>query len=398
MTTKEFKPVKTAIVGCGMISNIYIINLKSMFYVIDLAVLSDAKEETARKKADLYGIPKVMSVDEVAKSDEIELVINLTGPGAHYEVIKKMLMAGKHVFTEKTLAVTLEEAGELLRIADQNHCYLGAAPDTVLGAGIQTARKLIDIGMIGKVTSCMASINRNQPLNSEVFRFIQQGAGGSFPMDVGIYYIEALTALLGPVKKVMGMTAQAPVHEKEILTLSSNPERWKLEGDNLAVGTLEFQKGILGSLHFNGISINQPMSALTIYGTRGILELGKPDRFDGFVKMTLPEREGVLMPFTHGYDGKPLSEQPTSFEQSYGHRGIGAAEMAWAIRGKRSCRLSKEFAYHSMEILYGLSQSSREEKAYELKSTFEFQPLEAGYYSTTFNGWMKTSAEKSLIN
>ena len=397
MDISNISRVKTAIVGCGMISNIYIINLKSMFHIIDLAAVSDINIDSAKKKAELYGIPQVMSVDEIAASKEIELVINLTGPSAHYEVIKKMLLAGKNVFTEKTLAVTMDEADELIRIADEQGLYLGAAPDTVLGAGIQTAINVISSGFIGRVTSCLASINRNQPLNSEIFRFMQKGSGGCFPMDVGIYYVAALLAMLGPVRKVSGMTAVAPLHEKEILTQGLNPENWQLEGDNLALSSVEFESGVLGSIHLNGLSINQQQSALMIFGTEGILELGRPDRFDGYVKLIRPESEGVIMPFTHGYNGKPLSENPTSFELSYGHRGVGAAEMAWAMRENRKCRLSKEFAYHSMELLYGMHSSGETGKVYEMRSSFEFKPLKSGYYSTTFNGWMNTSAERSLI-
>ena len=189
---KNIKPVKTAVIGCGMISNIYIRNLKDLFHIIDLTAVCDIRLESAQEKAAAYGIETVMTMEEVAASDEIELVVNLTGPGAHYSVIRQMLEAGKHVFTEKTLAVTFKEGKELVRLADERGLYLGAAPDTVLGAGLQTARKAIDAGLIGKVTSCFASINRNHPLLSEAFRFIQNGPGGAFSMDVGVYYVAAL--------------------------------------------------------------------------------------------------------------------------------------------------------------------------------------------------------------
>ena len=183
--------VRTVVVGCGMISNIYIKNLKSLFSIIDLIAVSDLDRAKAEEKAGTWNIRRVMTVDEVASSPEIEMVINLTPAFAHYGVIKKMLEAGKHVWTEKVMTVTLDEARELCALADRKGLYLGVAPDTVLGAGVQTARRALDTGMIGEVTSGIAVINRDQSLNAEVFTFLR-GKGGSLPYDVGIYYIGAL--------------------------------------------------------------------------------------------------------------------------------------------------------------------------------------------------------------
>lgn len=153
-----------------------------------------------------------MTLEEIAASKDIELVVNLTGPAAHYDVIRMMLDSGKHVYTEKMMAVTLEQGQELVALAKEKHLYLGVAPDTILGAGIQTARKIMGPwSLIGNVTSCYASINRNQSLNSEKFRFLRNN-GGALPYDVGIYYIAALLCLLGPVHSVRGFGAPAPLY------------------------------------------------------------------------------------------------------------------------------------------------------------------------------------------
>ena len=160
--------VKTAVVGCGMISNIYIKNLKHLFSIIDLAAVADINRTAAEEKAQTYGVDRVMTIDEVASSPDIELVINLTPAFAHYSIIRQMLEAGKHVWTEKVMTVTVKEAKELCALADRKGLYLGVAPDTVLGAGLQTARRALDTGMIGAVTSGLAVINRNQSLNAEV--------------------------------------------------------------------------------------------------------------------------------------------------------------------------------------------------------------------------------------
>ena len=393
---KNIKPVKTAVIGCGMISNIYIRNLKDLFHIIDLTAVCDIRLESAQEKAAAYGIETVMTMEEVAASDEIELVVNLTGPGAHYSVIRQMLEAGKHVFTEKTLAVTFKEGKELVRLADERGLYLGAAPDTVLGAGLQTARKAIDAGLIGKVTSCFASINRNHPLLSEAFRFIQNGPGGAFSMDVGVYYVAALLSLLGPVDSVSGFSAPAPVHEKEFLFMD-NKESWQLEGSNLMTAALRFRNGVLGMLHFNGLSINKEMPMIYIYGTEGILQIGDPNTFCGEVKLIREIGEPCLLPFTHGYDGSVILDNPTAYEQSYGHRGVGAAEMAWAMRLGRQSRCSKEFALHTLELISGIDHASREGKTCGMTTDFTFRPLKTGYNSRTFGGVMRADAERSLM-
>lgn len=393
----QIKPVKTAVIGCGMISNIYIRNLQNLFSIIDLRALCDMRRESAEEKAELYNVPQVMSLEEVAESDEIELVINLTGPGAHYSVIRQMLEAGKHVFSEKTLAVTMEEGRELVRLADEKGLYLGAAPDTVLGAGLQTARKAIDTGLIGKVTSCFASINRNQALNSELFRFIQKDRGGAFPMDVGVYYAAALVSLLGAVESVSGFAAEAPYHEREMFFTGEDKDGWKLEGSNLLTGALKFRSGVLGTLHFNGMSINREEPFLKIYGTEGILTLGDPNTFCGEVRLQREAGDSCVLPFTHGYDGSVVLDHPTSFEASYGHRGVGAAEMAWALRQGRAARCSKEFALHTMEIMLGIEESSETGKAYRMTTECCFRPLKSGYYSTTFGKGLRADAERSLV-
>lgn len=388
--------VKTAVVGCGVISNVYIRNLKNLFHIIDLRAVANRSPEAAREKAALYGIDRVMTVDEVAASPDIELVVNLTPTGAHYGVIRQMLEAGKHVYTEKMLTATLEQADEVVALADGRSLYLGVAPDTVLGAGIQTARKLIDTGMIGRVTSAVACINRDQCLNSEHFRFLR-GDGGALPYDVGPYYIAALLALLGPVKSVCGFGVPAPVHEAQLLMGTDEMERWQIPGNNLTAGVLQFASGALGSIHFDGNTIGETKHVLTIYGTEGILELGDPNCFDGEVRLTRAEGGSCVVPHTHGYNGKPTLPDATQWEHIYGHRGIGVAEMAWAIRTGRPNRCSKELGYHVMEVLIGMDRAAASGSTYQLHSTFEMKPLRSGYYSTMGGGSMRADAERSLI-
>lgn len=389
----ELRKVKTAVVGCGMISNIYIRNLKNLFSIIDLAAICDINRTAAEEKAKIYGIDRIMSVDEVAESAEIELVVNLTGPAAHYDVIKRMLLAGKHVFTEKMMTTDLEKGRELVALAEEKGLYLGVAPDTILGAGLQTARKVLDAGMIGEVTSCVVSINRNQSMNSEMFRFLRS-EGGSLPYDVGIYYVAALLSLLGPVESICAFGEQAPVHKHQLLFQEETQDSWQIPGYNLMTGTLKFRNGVLCSVHFNGNTISSEQSMIILFGTEGILKVGDPNQFNGFVKLIKPEGGECLIPHSHGYNGASVLPEPSPFD-GYGHRGVGAAEMAWAIRKGRKNRCSKEYGLHCMEVLCGMESSADTGKVYRVQSDFEIKPLRSGYYSTMEGS--RGDAELSLV-
>jgi len=166
----EKNRVKAAIVGCGMISDVYLKNLSGeerLFDIIDVVACCDMNEAAARARAEKYNL-RVMTLDEICADAEIEMVINLTNPGAHYTVIKQLLLAGKHVYTEKVLCLKLDEAREVVRLADEKQLYLGASPDTFLGASVQTARQIVESGLIGDVTSCHASVNRDHYLQAEL--------------------------------------------------------------------------------------------------------------------------------------------------------------------------------------------------------------------------------------
>ena len=388
--------VKTAVVGCGMISSIYIRNLSQMFSVIDLAAVCDMRREAAEARAKEFGIARALTIDEVAADPEIELVVNLTPAFAHYDVIKKMLLAGKHVYTEKMFTTELEKSRELVALAAEKGLFLGVAPDTVLGAGVQTARYLIDQGIIGDVTSVQVCINRNQVLNSEFFRFLR-GAGGTLPYDVGVYYVGALAALLGSVTHITAFGNPAPLHEPQVAFLNEGAEPWQIPGLNTVAASLRFENGAVGSILFDGNTVGAEQHAFTVYGTRGILKVGDPDKFADDVTLILPENEPVKVPFTHGFDGKNLLSAPTAFDH-YGHRGIGVAELAWALRkGRPHARLSGDYGLHCQEVLQGMDIAAETGRVYAVQSRFEMKGLRPGYYSSMFGGHMRGDAEASLM-
>ena len=384
--------VKTAVVGCGAISGIYIKNLKSMFSMIDLVAIGNRTMSAAEARAEEFGIGRVMTIDEIAADPEIELVVNLTPAYAHYEIIKQMLLAGKHVWTEKTMTVTAAQARELVELAESRGLYIGVAPDTVLGAGLQTARQALDTGMIGQVTSGIAVINRDQVKNAEFFTFLR-GEGGSLAYDVGIYYIAALISLLGPVESVTAFGA--PARERDLAADgSAGAEDWIVPGCNLLSASLRFASGAIVSVHFDGNTINAPQHNITLFGRTGILKIGDPNRFDGNVTLIRAGEAELELPFTHGYDGVNTQE-PTKYDR-YGHRGVGAAELAYAIRQGRPNRCSKEYGLHCLEILEAMETSTATGKAVDIEPRFEMKPLEAGHFSAA-SGGQPDEAERSLV-
>ncbi|MDR0929324.1 MAG: Gfo/Idh/MocA family oxidoreductase [Oscillospiraceae bacterium] len=395
MSELQVKKVKTAVIGCGMISHSYIRNLMQMFSIIDLVAVCDINPAAAEEKRCLYGVQSTMTADEIAADPQIELVVNLTAPVAHYAVIKQMLEAGKHVYTEKPFAARLDQAWELAELADRLGLSIAVAPDAVLGAQVQTARKMIDSGLVGKITSGLVSVTRNHNLNSEVYRFLQK-EGGALPYDLGIYYIAALIALLGSVKAVRGFGAPAPHHQKELLFDEGNGDGWTIPGNNLLTAGLSFAGGALVSLHFNGNAVGAEQHCFELYGTEGMLALDDPNTFGGPVQWTRPESAPVLLPFTHGYNGIFIGEQ-TPYEH-FGHRGVGAAELAWAIRQGRKSRLNQAYGLHCLEVLHGLDEAARTGMTYEMQSSCQVKPLRSGFYSSMDSRKLRGDAERSLVD
>lgn len=392
---KRIEPVKTAVLGCGNISEVYLHNLCSLFYAVQPVAVYDLSSEAAQKRARQFGLRQASSLEELLSDPEIEMVVNLTGPSAHYETTRQCLLAGKHCYCEKVLCLTVEQGRELMQLAQEKNLYLGAAPDTFLGAGLQTARKVLDAGLIGRVTSAVACVNRDHLLNSELYGFIRR-AGGGFGLDYGIYYITALLALLGEVCSVSGMAAKPPVHQGQLFYAGNLGESWQMADSCLLAGTLQFACGAIGSVHFNGQTIHEEQQVLTLYGTEGILQLGDPNRFDGSVTLIRSGEAPCKLPFTHGYSGAPVYSSSGVIVEAHGHRGIGACEMAWAMRQNRRERASREMAVHALEVLRGIEWSGANGQTYRMTTHMQRPaPLASNYLCTGRKG-ERLDAEASL--
>jgi len=375
------KKVKTAVVGCGSISDIYMTNFTNgKFSIIELVACSNRTMSKAEAAAGKFGI-RAMTLDEICADPEIELVVNLTTPASHYPVIKQCLEAGKHVFTEKMIAVELWQGRELLELAEAKGLRLGVAPDTFLGASVQTAKYIVEAGLIGKPVSCRASISRNYGIYGEFLTHLYK-RGGGIGFDMGGYYLTALASILGPVKAVSAFTAiNNPKRINTRVGAANYGEAYELEDANVITAAMQYENGVLGTLHMNSDCILDETYGLEIYGTEGILYMGNPNEFGNPVYIRKTMSDKVEFPLTHGF--------------AENSRGVGAAEMAWSIAAGRNHRASKEMAFHVFELMHGIMTSAETGEMYKMESAFETPAaLPAAYMGD--GGWTRKE-ESALI-
>lgn len=353
--------IRVGIVGAGAISDIYIQNMMHRFECLEVKSICSKHMEHAVEKAEQYGL-KAYPYSEMLADDEIDMIVNLTPVGVHYELIKEALMAGKHVYTEKTITQEKEQAEELLRIANEKNLYLGAAPDTFLGSSLQTARAAIDEGKIGTVTSIAVAANRNNDFLTSRFAFLREPGAGILK-DYSVYYITALVSLLGPVSQVASYTRT--LYEQRTNILSSSPEYGQViqtPNESIVSAIMQFENGITGTLHINAESNREDRADMVVYGTEGMLFLGDPNAFGKPVKL-IPGG-----PFTK--DAEMIALEPVN-GYSDNCRGIGPAEMATAILQNKSTRVNKEMAYHVLDVICALEKSAQEGRFVDVVSTCE---------------------------
>jgi len=366
---KEFKKVKTAIIGCGMISKVYLENCCKRFNVLDVVGCSDIKPERSAARAAEFGI-KQMTNEEIFNDPEIELVINITYQMSHYTVSKQALLAGKHVYSEKMIAVTFGQGKELVELAKSKGLYIGCAPDTFMGAGLQTARIIIDSGIIGTPVTANAILVRgyhHERMRTDPEKRFAFCPGGGIIFDVGCYYLTGLVNLLGPINRVCGFS-QTRDADSRIYMHPNNPlygQVMTIETPNNTAGTLEFKNNIICSILTSSESINVTNSFI-IYGTDGKLTLNDPNTFGGPILVQTKLGEAKEIPLTHAYTDNS--------------RGLGAADLAYAIRNGRKPRACGETALHTLEAALGIGQSGEDGKIYNMTTTCErAEPLAKGY-------------------
>lgn len=347
--------VKVGIIGCGKISSIYMENCQK-FEVLELVACADMDLARAQEQADRYNIPRVYTTEELLDDPEIMIVINLTIPAAHAEITLMALKAGKHVYVEKPLAVTREEGLAVLEFAKSKGLLVGSAPETFLGAGIQTVLHLIEEGAIGRpvaATSFMMGRGHEHWHPDPEFYY---AAGGGPLFDMGPYYLTALVQLLGPIRTVAGMNGKA-LTERTISSEKKSGQKIPVEIPTHVAGTLQFESGAIGTLITSfDIFGGSDLPFIEIYGTEGTIQVPDPNTFGGPVKIRrLGDKDWTEKTLLPGY------HQNT--------RGIGPADMAYAILTGRQHRASGELAYHVLEAMWAFHDSSDSGSYYQMQST-----------------------------
>jgi predicted dehydrogenase len=353
------RALRVGVVGCGNISGIYLENARKL-RTLDVVACADLDADKAKARAREHGVPRTMSTRELLEDPSIECVLNLTVPGAHFDVAMQAVRAGKHVYNEKPLCVRRDEAMTLIDEAGRKGVRIGCAPDTFMGAGLQTCRELIDSGAIGRPVAAMANMicRGHESWHPDPAFYYQQGGG---PMlDMGPYYLTALVSLLGPVRRARGL-ARATFPRRTITSEPRKSQTVPVEVPTHVVGVLEFgdaAQGAVGTIttSFDVWASQSPL--LEIHGTEGSLSLPDPNGFGGPVRIwTPPTGKWTEVPVT-----RPYAEN---------WRGMGLADMANGIASGRPHRASGALALHVLDVMESIHDAAAAGTAVELRTTCE---------------------------
>jgi predicted dehydrogenase len=358
-------PVKVGLVGCGTISATYL-KVARRFPILDVVACADALPERAEARAAEYGVPRALGVDELLADPEIELVLNLTIPKAHGEVGLRAIEAGKSVYNEKPLAVTREEGRRLLERAEAKGVRVGAAPDTFLGGGIQTCVELIDKGAIGQPVAAVAFLagHGHESWHPDPAFYYQVGGGPMF--DMGPYYLTALIALLGPIRRATG-SARATFPERTITSKPKHGETIRVEVPTHVAGVVDFAQGAVASIITSFDVWGHNLPRIEIYGSEGSLSVPDPNTFGG----------PVLVRAAADKEWREVSITRPHTDNS---RSLGLADMAEALRTGRPQRASGDLAYHVLDAMHAFHDASETGRHVELGSTCDRpEPLPSGF-------------------
>jgi predicted dehydrogenase len=348
---------KIGIIGCGNISSIYLQNLNQKFQTVEVSAAADLVPERAAAQAACFGVARVITVEEMLCDPSIEIILNITTPKSHAEVCRQVLKAGKHVYVEKPLSICLEDGLNLLALAGQKGLLLGGAPDTFMGAGIQTCLDLIQSGVIGRPigASAFMTCHGHESWHPDPEFYYETGGGPMF--DMGPYYLTALFALLGPARRLTG-SAAISFSQRTITSEKKAGKVIDVEVPTHIAGTIDFACGAVGTILTSFDVWAAELPRIEIYGSEGTLSVPDPNTFGGPVRICRAGGQFESMPVT-----RPYAENS---------RGLGIADMARAIReGRRDHRASGALALHVLEAMHGFHIASNEGRHYTMESTID---------------------------
>jgi len=348
--------VGIGIIGCGNISGAYLKAMTSTFPILDIRGLADLNRDLAEAKASEFNL-EARTVEELLADPKVEIIVNLTIPKAHVAVALQALDAGKHTYSEKPLGINFAEGKKLADTAKAKGLRIGAAPDTFLGGGHQSARELIDRGVIGLPVGGTATFmcpghERWHPNPAFYYE-----VGGGPMLDMGPYYITDLVNLLGPVSQVAGF-ATTPRQERIITSEPRNGERIPVHVPTHVAGVMAFANGAVVQIGMSFDVAGHKHVPLEVYGTEGTLIVPDPNRFEGPV--------GYLK------KGGQFEDQPTTQPYADGnYRSIGIADLAYAIRSDRPHRANGDLALHVLEVMEAFHTASAEGRTIRITTATE---------------------------
>lgn len=345
--TQRTGPVGVGVIGTGMISDAYLRNLVR-FPDLKVVALGDLDERRATAQGQAYGVATAGSPSMVLDHPDVEIVVNLTVPAAHAEVSAAALSAGKHVWVEKPISVDRVSARALLNQAATAGLRIGVAPDTVLGAGVQTARKAILRGDIGVPVAAQTVMQYAGP---ELFHpnpsfLYARGAGPLF--DMGPYYLSALVGLLGPVGSVAAAGARAR-ESRSVIIGEAAGSTFPVEVPTHVAAIAKFERGPLGQSFFSFDSPISRIGVVEITGTEGTLVVSDPNKFTGDVRIgrTAPNADDETAPI---WETLPLVGVDTG-------RGLGVLDLARSLRTGAAHIASGELGYHVLDALSAIDEA-----------------------------------------
>lgn len=361
------KTLGVGIIGCGNISAAYM-KLSPLFRGIEVRACADVNPEAAKARAEEFKL-RQETVDGLLASDDIDIIVNLTIPSAHYEISRRAIEAGKHVYSEKPFVLSVEEGQALAKAAEEKGVRVGSAPDTFLGGAHQLARHIVDSGQIGKIVSgtCHVMSHGMEHWHPNPDFFFLPGAGPV--LDVGPYYITNLIQLIGPVKRV-GALSSIPAKERTILSEPRKGEKIPVETPTTIHAVMEFESGAIITLGASWDVWHHKHSNMELYGEKGSLHVPDPNFFGGDLAVTeegnvLDELPDWPHPFAvpnQGLEeGRPLAN----------YRAAGLADMAQAIMEGRPHRCSLEMSLHAIDVMTSILKSGETGSFVTLQTTCE---------------------------
>lgn len=345
--------LNVGIVGCGNISGIYFENLP-LFPALRVAACADLRVAVAELQAKTYGV-EASSVDALLARKDIDIVVNLSIPAAHAGVTLAALAAGKHVYSEKPLALRRSDGEKILAEAARRNLQVGVAPDTVLGAGVRTCRELIDAGRLGRIVTGTATICSHgmEHWHPDPEFFFKPGAGPVF--DMGPYYIATLVHLLGPATRVGAMTAIGAAERMVTAESPKKGSRIRVETPTTALALLQFSSGAIVALQASWDVWRHGQAPIELHGTEGSLRVPDPNFFGGPVLFT--ERGGDWQELDCGSRAFGKLNWPAAGPEQANYRGLGIAELAGAIIGGTPHRTSAAMGLHMLRVMEAILES-----------------------------------------